>query len=123
MAPSPRPPSPPNGLGSSRVNQAPRARSAAAPVADGWTLRLSGDDDLTQLQSGRKLGLDLEVEGGPVHRAVGQPRRRQAARAEGRDAGLALPVAKRSPHREAARRSALLRARRVSFRVRRSLGN
>src|SRR5262245_17599128 len=59
-------------------------------------LEVVEDDDLTRLQSGRELGLDVEVEGAPVHRAIDQPRCRQAARAQGRDEGLALPVAERS---------------------------
>jgi hypothetical protein len=53
------------------------------------------DDDVALPELGRELGLDPDVEGGAVHRAVEQPGRDQAVVAQSGDEGLRALVAQR----------------------------
>ena len=50
------------------------------------------DNDITRLERRRQLGLDIDLEGLPVHGAVDDPRRGQAVAAQGGDEGLRPPV-------------------------------
>jgi hypothetical protein len=53
------------------------------------------DDDVAGLEGRGKLGLDVSLEDGPVHRRVNDPGRDKAVALEARDQGLGGPVAER----------------------------
>ena len=59
------------------------------------------DDHVAGLECRRKLGLDVNLEDAPVHRAVDHPGRCQPVMAQGGDKGLGSPVAERGLHLEA----------------------